>query len=196
MCSNITTKFNIELSQLLIENISNKFTFDQLLFNGANINAQNEKGWCVLFEFIHLQKSELIEEYLDKGLNIHIRDTKGRNALFWAIYSGNIAAAKLLITLGIDTIIARNEQLGMMQYIIYKDDLLLFSELINMGMSVNEKDLTYTVPLIYAVLYSKVNFIDYLITKGADKFLVDSLGNCAYTLAQELKDECVIKRLE
>jgi len=196
MCINITTKYDLELSQLLIENISNKSTFDQLLFNGANINAQNKKGWCVLFEFIYLQKNDLIEEYLDKGLNIHIRDIKGRNALFWAIYSGNIAAVKLLITLGVDTIIAKNEQLGMIQYIIYKDNLLLLTELINMGINVNEKDTTNTVPLIYAVLYNKINFIDFLITKGADKFLVDSFGNCAYTLAQELNDECVIKKLE
>jgi len=43
MCSNITTNYNLELSQLLIENIDNEDTFAQLLFNGVNINSQNKR---------------------------------------------------------------------------------------------------------------------------------------------------------
>ena len=139
MCSNITTSQSVELSQLLIENINNEDTFNQLLFNGANINIQNEIGWCILFESISLNLNHKIRGFLEYGVNINIRDAKSRNALFWSVYFDNFDATKILLSLNSDLIVSSKYDLHLFHYAVYKNNLPLVKYLVENGMILKQK---------------------------------------------------------
>ena len=87
MSNNNIINNSFDFSDLLITNIDNDLTFNQLLLNSADINIQNASAWCVLFEAVTSFLNEKIEEFIKRGANIDTRDHKGRNALFWAVYS-------------------------------------------------------------------------------------------------------------
>ncbi|WP_108063184.1 ankyrin repeat domain-containing protein [Poseidonibacter lekithochrous] len=188
MCNNLLPNHRLELSQLLIENINNKDTFAQLLLNGANINSQNNMGWCILFETIYLKLQDKIQDFLEYKINMNIRDTNGRNALFWSIYFDNIEASKILLTFASDLIVCSKQQLHVFHYAVYKNNLALIKYLIEENqIDIETKDNLNCTPLIYAALYKKTEIIEYLIEKGADLNCTDSMGNCANSLIKKSK---------
>lgn len=185
---------NIELSNLLISNIDNKLTFDQLLLNGANINAQNDIGWNVLFEVVISHKNTVLIDLVNSGINLNIRDDKGRNALFWAIYSSNFEAVDILISLNIDLYVT--DDLHAIHYSVYKNNIILLELLLKYKININEKDELNSTPLIHAVFNNKINVIDFLLQNGADKNCIDALGNSAVSLAKKLKVQEMIEKLK
>jgi ankyrin repeat protein len=62
--------------------------------------------------------------------------------------------------------------------------------------NVNEIDDVNSTPIIYAVLYNKLNSINYLIENGANLLHEDFLGNSALNLAHNLKIEYLIQKFE
>ena len=92
------------LSSELILNAEDINTIKQLLLNGAEINYQSEDGWCLLFELISLNAYEDIETLRQNRFNIHLKDAKGRSALFWAIHYKYEAVIQVLLTMGLDAL--------------------------------------------------------------------------------------------
>jgi len=180
------------LNGLLLENIKNEVLFNQLLLNGADINAQNTIGWCVLFEMISLGLNDKISKYINNSINIHVRDKKGRNALFWAIYFNNEEAVKILVSKGITSYISKDKDLDALHYCIYKDNKTLLDILLSFNINKNQE----SEALIFAVLYKNLGLIDYLLEKGANTIYKDSRGNSARSLANELKIEEIINKIE
>lgn len=194
MSNNPLTHHQIELSNLLISNLDNINTFNQLLLNGADINAQNNLGWSVLFELITSHKNKTLSNIINKGANINIRDNKGRNALFWSIFSNNIEATNILISLGIELEVIEN--LHVMHYASYKGNIELFKLLLKNNLNVNQKDILDSTPLIHAVYHNKIKVIDLLLKNGANIEHTDNMGNCAISLAKQLKVKKMIKKLK
>jgi len=63
MSNNSLINHHFDLSELLMSNIEDEYTFNQLLFNGADLNFQTARGWCVLFEAVtsnYMTKSVII----------------------------------------------------------------------------------------------------------------------------------------
>jgi len=180
------------LNRLLVKNVNNEKLFNQLLLNGADINAQNDKGWCVLFELILLKSNIRLSKYIEDSIDINVRDKKGRNALFWAIYFNNHEAVKILISNGINTYVNKEEDLSALHYCIYKDNKNLLDIFLNSNLNKNHK----SEALIFAVLYKNLELIEYLLKKGANIIYKDNRGNSAQSLANELKIERIINKLE
>lgn len=134
------------------------------------------------------------EQIIEKNTDLNKRDEKGRNSLFWAMYNRNYNLIKDLINLGINTQVTAS--LSAMNYAVYKDDVKLIKCLKNCGLDINEKDNVLTTPLIYAVLYNKIQSIDYLVSNGACIYHKDILGNSALTLAHDLKIQYLINKFE
>lgn len=156
--------------------IVNNFTLNNLFFS-----LILEEKWNTIFE--------LLENNL---LNINARDCSGRNALFWAIEQNNYIAIEKLIKKGIDKNVTSN--LSAINYAVYKDNVKLIKCLKNCGMDVNEIDDINSTPLIYAVLYSKLNSISYLIQNGARVEHEDFMGNTPISLAKDLKVKSILKK--
>lgn len=175
-----------ELSEMLMLKIEDKMTFEQLMFNGADINYKNENGWSVLFETIVTFQNTRLKEFISLGLNINLRDNAGRNALFWAVYSNNIEAFSILLSCDIELIVHNSEQLHIYDYCVFKGSVeflkILFTK---KDININKKDHLQATPLFYAVLYKRFEIIDYLLKNGANKYLKDMFGNSASSLAKE-----------
>lgn len=157
---------------------------DKHLFKNIFVSLINENKWDTLIEIFSL------------GIvDINIKDDRGRNSLFWAIHKNKIDVIKKLISFNINTKEV-SPNLSAMNYAVYQDNVKVIKCLRNCGIEINEIDDINSTPLIYAVLYNKLNSINYLIENGADINHEDFLGNSAFNLAYNLKIKFLIEKFE
>ena len=157
---------------------------DKHLFKNIFVSLINENKWDTLIEIFSL------------GIvDINIKDDRGRNSLFWAIHKNKIDVIKKLISFNINTKEV-SPNLSAMNYAVYQDNVKVIKCLRNCGIEINEIDDINSTPLIYAVLYNKLNSINYLIENGADINHEDFLGNSAFSLAYNLKIKFLIEKFE
>lgn len=154
------------------------------LFKNIFVSLINENKWDTLIEIFSL------------GIvDINIKDDRGRNSLFWAIHKNKIDVIKKLISFNINTKEV-SPNLSAINYAVYQDNVKVIKCLKNCGIEINEIDDINSTPLIYAVLYNKLNSINYLIENGADINHEDFLGNSAFSLAHNLKIKFLIEKFE
>ncbi len=152
------------------------------LFQNIFISLINEDKWDTLIEIFSL------------GIvDINSKDERGRNALFWAIHKNKTDVIKKLISLKINTKEV-SPNLSAINYAVYQDNVKVIKCLKNCGISMNEIDDINSTPLIYAVLYNKLNSINYLIENGANLSHEDFLGNSALSLAYDLRIQFLIEK--
>lgn len=163
----------------LLNSISNKSIFKTLF-----ISLINENKWEVLLEMFTL-----------KIVDINIKDDRERNCLFWAIHQNKTDVIKKLISLNINTKEV-SPNLSAINYAVYQDNVKVIKCLKNCGININEIDDINSTPLIYAVLYNKLNSVNYLVENGADINHEDFLGNSPLSLAYNLKIKYLIEKLE
>ena len=154
------------------------------LFKNIFISLINEDKWDTLLEIFSL------------GIvDINIVDERGRNSLFWAIHKNKTDVIKKLISLKINTKEV-SPNLSAINYAVYQDNVKVIKCLKNCGISMNEIDDINSTPLIYAVLYNKLNSVNYLIENGANLNHEDFLGNSAFSLAYDLKIQFLIEKFK
>lgn len=159
-------------------------SIDQHLFKNIFLNLINENKWDTILQILSI------------GIvDINIKDDRGRNTLFWAIHKNKIDVIKKLISLNINTKEV-SPNLSAINYAVYQDNAKVIKCLKNCGISLNEIDDINSTPLIYAVLFNKLNSINYLIENGADIEHEDFLGNSPLSLAHNLKIKFLIERFK
>ena len=164
------------LSSELILNARDFDTLKQLVYNGANINYQSEEGWCLLFELISLELSAEIRYFAYKEMDIHLKDSKGRTALFWAIHHNYPTVVKTLIEIGYNPKEYITPELPALHYAVYKNDADIVNTLLEGGVDIESKDKHQITALGYAHIYKKEEMIKLLSHKGASTAnLVDIL---------------------
>ena len=154
------------------------------LFQNIFISLIDEDKWDTLLEIFSL------------GIvDINITDERGRNSLFWAIHKNKTDVIKKLISLKINTKEV-SPNLSAINYAVYQDNVKVIKCLKNCGISMNEIDDINSTPLIYAVLYNKLNSINYLVENGANLKHEDFLGNSPLSLAYDLKIQFLIEKFK
>lgn len=154
------------------------------MFKSLYISLINKNKWDTLLEVFNLNV-----------LDINIKDDRGRNSLFWAIHQNKTDIIKKLISLNINTKEV-SPNLSAINYAVYQDNVKAIKCLKNCGVDVNEIDDINSTPLIYAVLYNKLNSINYLMENGANIHHEDFLGNSPLSLAHNLKIQYLVEKLE
>ena len=163
-------------NQLINSNI------EKHLFQNVFISLINEDKWDTLIEIFSL------------GIvDINSKDERGRNSLFWAIHKNKTDVIKKLISLKINTKEV-SPNLSAINYAVYQDNVKVIKCLKSCGISMNEIDDINSTPLIYAVLFNKLNSINYLIENGGNLSHEDFLGNSALSLAYDLKIQFLIEK--
>ena len=158
----------------------------------SNLNQHLFKN--IFNTLIHKDQWETIIEIFTLGIvDINIKDDRGRNSLFWAIHKNKTDIIKKLISLNINSKEV-SPNLSAMNYAVYQDNVKVIKCLKNCGLNLNEIDDINSTPLIYAVLYNKLNSINYLIENGANLNHEDFLGNSAFSLAHDLKIKFLIEK--
>lgn len=157
-------------------------------------NIDNQVFRNIFLPLINKNKWDTILKIFENGIvDINIKDERGRNTLFWAIHKNKIDVIRKLISLNINTK-RISPNLSAINYAVYQDNVKVIKCLKNCGIAINEIDEINSTPLIYAVLYNKLNSINYLIDNGADITHEDFLGNSPLSLAHTLKIRFLIEK--
>ncbi|CAA6818643.1 MAG: Unknown protein [uncultured Sulfurovum sp.] len=144
-------------------------TLEQLVFNGADLNYQAENGWCLLFEFASLDLHKELSHFARKNLNIFNSDTKGRTAIFWAIYHSKVESLKVLLQLGCDANEDAISALPALHYAVYKNNTNIVETLLAHGADIHKEDDLGHTALSYAQVYEREEMIKLLELHGAVK---------------------------
>lgn len=158
---------NDALSIELVLNANDINTINQLLYNGANINYQSKDGWCLLFELIALNKHKELISLFECGIDIYVRDTKNRSALFWTIHHGHRAMLNVLTSLHYPINEMIVDDLPSLHYAVYKGDPMIVNVLLDAGVDIECTDIHHHTALDYAYIYNKKNMITLLKRRGA-----------------------------
>jgi len=161
------------LSSELILHAKDITTVKQLLLNGADINYQSDEGWCLLFELISSGLEEHIQEINDPILDLHVTDSKGRSALFWAIYHEHPHVIKTLLHLGYDMKQPVTQDLPALHYAVYKNNASIVSTLLEHNVDIDLEDKFEQTALSYAYYYKRDEMIDLLQQWGASTANLD-----------------------
>jgi len=155
------------LSAELILHAKDSVTIQQLLLNGADINCQSEEGWCLLFELVSLGLHQNILELKNTAIDIHIKDAKGRTALFWAIHHEYTEVIDTLIQLGYDTSCTVTDDLPALHYAVYKNNASIVHLLLEKKLDIETQDVYQNTALSYAYHYERAEMITLLKQRGA-----------------------------
>ena len=155
------------LSSELILHAHDIGTLKQLLLNGANVNYQSQEGWCLLFELISLGLDQHILSLTDMSLDIHIRDVKGRSALFWAIHHEHTKVVDTLLQLDYDSSQVVIDKLPALHYAVYKNNVDIMKALLAGGVDIESQDSDHNTALSYAYFYQRKEMIIFLKQQGA-----------------------------
>lgn len=141
---------------------------------GMNPNAKNEKGETALTYAIKNADNKLIKVLIEKA-DLNKRDELGNAPLHLALNKDKDEIFKLLLEKGADVNVPgrRNEQIKdqtVLHLAIAKEDAELAKDLLKRGADPNKANNLGQLPLIEAVLASKldVELIKMMIEKGAD----------------------------
>jgi len=155
------------LSSELVLNARDIDTVKQLLINGAELNYQSTDGWCLLFELISLNAYEDIESLRQQRFNIHLKDAKGRSALFWAIHYKHETVIQVLLTMGINLQENVSDELPSLHYAVYQNTPSIVQLLLDTGADIESTDSYQNTALDYAMMYENKTMINLLISRGA-----------------------------
>lgn len=120
------------------------------------------------------------------GANVNRRDTKGRNALYWAIKNRSTHNAKLLIEFEISLMVTSKEHA--LFHAIEEDHYELIILLVQSGISPNIVDEEGRSALMVAIEKKQFRTVCFLIRNGADLFQMDTDYDMALDYAE--RSEC------
>jgi len=155
------------LSSELTLNAKDIDVVKQLLLNGADINYQSTDGWCLLFELISLNAYETIESLRPHRFEIHLKDEKGRSALFWAIHYKYETVIQVLLTMGVDLQAYVSNALPSLHYAVYQNTPNIVQLLLDTGVDIESTDPYDNTALDYAIKYENEMMIKLLTSRGA-----------------------------
>lgn len=122
----------------------------------------------------------LIKMFALNILDINIKDSGGKNVLYWAILHNKIEEIKILASLKVCKYVSSN--FLAINFAVFLDNIKAIEALKDCGFDIDVKDEIASTPLIYALLYNKQKSVDFLIKNGASVNHEDFMGNCAKDL--------------
>ncbi|MCH9740487.1 MAG: ankyrin repeat domain-containing protein [Epsilonproteobacteria bacterium] len=131
----------------------------------------------------------MLEEFLVQNANINVRDTHGKNALFWTIKTSHKHNTNLLLTYGI-SLMVRPEYHALFHTIL-SNDLETFILLLELGEDIDMRNEENQTLLMTAVQEENVMMVRYLINHGINLYAEDIHGQTALDYAKKAKNPMV-----
>lgn len=139
---------------------------------------------------IEMVKEKLLLERITlNGVDVNILDTEGKNALYWAIKNHSIHNANLLIGFGSSLLVTENEHA--LFHAIACENHAIVVLLIDRGLNVNMCDSAGKTLLMHAIENELFNTVKFLVSKGADMYLMDDALNMAEDYAKVGKSDII-----
>lgn len=148
-----------------------------LLNKKANIRVVDDIGCNVLMG--GGVSPEVVSFFFDKGVNIHAKNKKGETALTWAVGTGNILTALLLLDLGADIDIVDEDGRTPLMLASRLSYIQIAKMLLERGANIDATDDEGRTALIWASYNDHISMTRLLISKGADIQITDKKGRTA-----------------
>jgi len=115
----------------------------------------------------------MLEEFLVKESNIHIRDEMNRNSLYWAIKYRHRHNVLILLKYNISLMVTNDTHA--LFHAIESSDVEIFMHIFTLAnMDVNIKDKNGLTLIMKAIENKDINIVRYLINRGANLYLEDN----------------------
>ncbi|XP_055848447.1 uncharacterized protein LOC129913682 [Episyrphus balteatus] len=166
---------------LAIENGDLKIT-EMLLDNGADIDADNKKGYSPLILAIIKNNEEIIDLLIRKKANLNYICIKGLSALYAAVHYGLCQLTEKLLQNGAYANLISTNSSGSgftpLHYATFNGNIAIIKVLLKYGAIVDVKTENGYTPLHFACEKGNVEIIELLLTKNVD---INSLNYDAMT---------------
>ncbi|KAF5296333.1 hypothetical protein FQA39_LY12550 [Lamprigera yunnana] len=146
-----------------------------LITRGANVKIRRITGNNLHFAIT--QKVNVIQELLDAGLDIEMKDKDGNTPLLLAIKSGPLRIAKLLIEKGANIHVINNEGNSTLHYAVARNSQILLLDLIHRGVNIEHRNAINCTPVLLALSNNGLVLAQTLFHKGANYHTFDNEGN-------------------
>lgn len=176
--------------------------YDLILASGIDVASTNRAGANVLLLLApYFQGEEMLQYFVDKGLDIHSQDDNGNGMFNYAARRGNVSLMKRLIEMGLpyQQLNKKGENAIIWASFgsrAYSNPLEVYEYLVDLGLEADIVSLEGRTPLHSIVGSVKdMEVLDFFIERGVNINQVDQDGNTAFLNAVRNNNEPVIKKL-
>ncbi len=176
-----------ELNKKLFDAVSgNRISeIEQLLKQGADVNAKTENGWTPLYCASNWNRIDIAKLLIENGADVNAQNKNGWTPLHEASYWDYVGIAKLLIENGAD-VNAKNKNGETPLYWASRwNQIGIAKLLIENGADVDAQNKDGWTPLHQAAFRGKIDIVKVLIENGADPFIKNINGKTALDLCED-----------
>jgi len=164
---------------------------------GADVNAKESEGWHALQLAAKREDIEIVRYLLDKGAEINAENNGGVTALGSAAFRGYTDIVNLLLERGADVNAgSRDEDGTALSCAVAGDHTNLVAILLDKGADINSTNKSGCSVLLTAIDTGRRNSAKYLIARGANVNLKDSIGRSPVDWAETQQDVEMVKLLQ
>lgn len=159
-----------------------------------DVNALDKDGHSLLYQAVIKGRADLMNSLIEKGVNIHIKNDWGHDAIEAIIGGGVYWALEIMINAGVDLNIVyenKGSRSGSISCVIWsaahfnqsddgdRDYFKTVEMLINLGFDVNQANDSGDTPLLFSAFLDDPAIPLLLLTHGADPLIKNNEGNTA-----------------
>ena len=174
-------------SQSVIMMICRQNTRISTIFKDKSIplRPDTEKKINIAFKVAESIYGELIQLYIDAGVDVNLVDQYGQTVLTSVCGNGNFEYAKLLIESGAEVNRSNNDGWTSLIYAVSAENVPISELLISSGANVNEANAFGETALLKAVYRNNIPLVSLLLKSGANINIENSHGDSPLSVAQK-----------
>ena len=140
-----------------------------LVANGASLATHNQDGETPLMAAAAQSDPELVQWLLDQKQDLSAHDKLDNDALMYAVWNGQLACARLLVSKGADPRELTHENVNLLMVAADRGSVEIATWLVEeVGLEVGALDVNQASALLHAVWSGQVAVAEYLATQGAN----------------------------
>ena len=174
-----------------------KKNFDEaqnLLNQGANIDALNSRGESPVFMFASTLTQEALKWLIKNGANVDIPNKVGSTPLFAAVERADLVAVDLLLNAGADIDKANARRITpIFQSVLNEKDKGVFDRLLEANPELDQESESGTTVVLAAAARGNHDFVKKLLVRGADPEACDYLGQGLLHAATSSQNPMVLR---
>jgi ankyrin repeat protein len=161
-----------------------------------DINSQNNRDKeSALTLAVRHQNNDIALHLINNGINIHLKNSKGDNALIIASSTSNDYMVDILIECGIDVNVLNLYGDTALIMASHSGFLSIVEKLYNAGSNLNIRNRLGQTALLYSVSMKRPHVVEYLISKGARLEYQNMWGETVFTIADKNFDKNMLNFL-
>ncbi len=176
---NLKKKFRIKY--LLIPVVF-LFSIMSLSANELSDNAEYNTLLPYFYAAARTGDDEVVNEFLNAGLPIDVKNNKGYTALMIATYNGKTSIVNTLIKRGANVCAKDHRGNTALMAAIFRAEFKIANTLMKSDCDTNQQNNAGQTAVMYATLFGRDELKNLLIARGADVELQDKSGNSAKTI--------------